>query len=159
MKNYERQVTVENILDEGRMDLVADWKINDHNAMIEKFKAKEVFEEMFKSSTDPMSIINSKGLLQVTDISQIENIVDLQFIRDSGLKCVVDPMHGAGGGFFPKLVGNGKTTIHEIRGEQNPAFPGMHNPEPVAHNLEQLRQTIVEQKADVGLAMDGDAGD
>tara|TARA_Y100000590_G_scaffold442504_1_gene570669 strand:+ start:401 stop:1873 length:1473 start_codon:yes stop_codon:yes gene_type:complete len=38
--------------------------------------AKEVFEEMFKSSTDPMSIINSKGLLQVTDISQIENIID-----------------------------------------------------------------------------------
>ena len=45
MKNYERQVSVENILDEGRMDLVADWKINDHNAMIEKFKAKEVFNE------------------------------------------------------------------------------------------------------------------
>ena len=45
MKNYERQVTVENILDEGRMDLVTDWKINDHNAMIEKFKAKEVFNE------------------------------------------------------------------------------------------------------------------
>ena len=45
MKNYERQVSVENILDEGRMDLVTDWKINDHNAMIEKFKAKEVFNE------------------------------------------------------------------------------------------------------------------
>ncbi len=45
MKNYERQVSVENILDEGRLDLVADWKINDHNAMIEKFKAKEVFNE------------------------------------------------------------------------------------------------------------------
>ena len=104
----------------------------------------------------------TQGLIQTINpetffFEQIENIVDLQFIRDSGLKCVVDPMHGAGGGFFPKLVGNGKTTIHEIRGEQNPAFPGMHNPEPVAHNLEQLRQTIVEGKADVGLAMDGDA--
>ncbi len=45
MKNYERQVTVENILDEGKLELTEDWKINDHNAMIEKFKAKGVFDE------------------------------------------------------------------------------------------------------------------
>ena len=33
----------EDILDEGKIDLTSDWKINDHNAMIEKFKAKECF--------------------------------------------------------------------------------------------------------------------
>ena len=44
MKNYERQVTIENIIDEGRIELTADWKINDHNAMIEKFKAKATFD-------------------------------------------------------------------------------------------------------------------
>jgi hypothetical protein len=43
MKDYSRQVTVEDILDEGKIDLTSDWKINDHNAMIEKFKAKECF--------------------------------------------------------------------------------------------------------------------
>ena len=40
VQNYERQVTVENIIDEGRLDLTKDWKINDHNALIEKIKAK-----------------------------------------------------------------------------------------------------------------------
>ena len=45
MKNYERQVTVEDILDHGKLELTEDWKINDHNSMIEKFKAKEVFNE------------------------------------------------------------------------------------------------------------------
>ena len=45
MKNYERRVTVEDILDHGKLELTEDWKINDHNAMIEKFKAKEVFNE------------------------------------------------------------------------------------------------------------------
>jgi len=45
MKNYERQVTVEDILDHGKLKLTEDWKINDHNSMIEKFKAKEVFNE------------------------------------------------------------------------------------------------------------------
>ena len=45
VKNYERQVTVENIIDEGRMDLVEAWAINDHNALIEKMKAKNIFDE------------------------------------------------------------------------------------------------------------------
>ena len=44
IEKYERQVTVENIIDEGRLDLVKDWKINDHNALIEKFKARALFD-------------------------------------------------------------------------------------------------------------------
>ena len=47
--------------------------------------------------------------------------------------------------------------MRELRAERNPAFPGMHNPEPVAHNLEALSQAVVEEGADVGLALDGDA--
>ena len=43
MAKYERQVTIENLLDEGRFDLVKSWKINDHNAMVEKFKSKDIF--------------------------------------------------------------------------------------------------------------------
>tara|TARA_A100001515_G_scaffold133577_1_gene122918 strand:- start:472 stop:1233 length:762 start_codon:yes stop_codon:yes gene_type:complete len=45
MKNYERQVTVDNIINEGKIELTKEWKINDHNAMIEKFKAKNVFDK------------------------------------------------------------------------------------------------------------------
>ena len=45
IKNYERQVTVEDILDDGKLELTKDWKINDHNALIEKMKAKESFGE------------------------------------------------------------------------------------------------------------------
>jgi hypothetical protein len=45
IKNYERQVTVEDILDDGKLELTKDWKINDHNALIEKMKAKESFAE------------------------------------------------------------------------------------------------------------------
>jgi hypothetical protein len=43
MAKYERQVTIENLLDEGRFELIKDWKINDHNAMVEKFKSKDIF--------------------------------------------------------------------------------------------------------------------
>lgn len=44
LQNYDRVVTIEQLLDEGKLELVADWKINDHNSMIEKFKAEQTFE-------------------------------------------------------------------------------------------------------------------
>jgi hypothetical protein len=43
LQNYDRQVSIEQIIDEGKLDLVKDWKINNHNALIEKMKAKETF--------------------------------------------------------------------------------------------------------------------
>jgi len=41
--NYERQVTIENILDEGKIQLTERFGINDHNAIVEKMEAKEIF--------------------------------------------------------------------------------------------------------------------
>ncbi|BEU87591.1 Asp-tRNA(Asn)/Glu-tRNA(Gln) amidotransferase subunit GatB [Selenomonas sp. TAMA-11512] len=38
--------------------------------------AKQVFEEMWKNPTDPESIVEAKGLVQITDTSAIEAIVD-----------------------------------------------------------------------------------
>jgi aspartyl-tRNA(Asn)/glutamyl-tRNA(Gln) amidotransferase subunit B len=38
--------------------------------------AKDILLEMFETKKDPEKIIDEKGLQQVTDISQIENIVD-----------------------------------------------------------------------------------
>jgi len=43
VKNYERQVTVEMILDDGKVDKTNDFNINDHCALIEKMDASEVF--------------------------------------------------------------------------------------------------------------------
>ena len=44
IKTYERQVTVENILDDGQIDRTSDWGINDHSALVEKMEALEVFK-------------------------------------------------------------------------------------------------------------------
>lgn len=44
LKDYDRQVSIEDLLDHGKFDLIKKWKINDHNAMVEKFKAKEIFK-------------------------------------------------------------------------------------------------------------------
>lgn len=104
----------------------------------------------------------SQGLLEYFDpeptyLSHMATLVDLEAIRNAGLDIVVDAMHGVGAGYFSKLLEGGSTRITELRSERNPAFPGMAQPEPLAHNLQGLIDEVQDQTADVGLATDGDA--
>lgn len=45
VKNYDRQVTTDDLLDGKAWDKIEKFQINDHNAMIEKLEATEVFKE------------------------------------------------------------------------------------------------------------------
>ena len=45
VKNYKTKVTIEQIIDEGRVDLTKDWKINDHNSLITEMKEKKTFDQ------------------------------------------------------------------------------------------------------------------
>ena len=44
VKNYERQVTVEMILDQGQVDKTTSFNINEHCALIEKMESTETFQ-------------------------------------------------------------------------------------------------------------------
>ena len=90
-------------------------------------------------------------------VERLAQLVDADVLRSSGLKIVVDAMHGAGAGVLPRVLAGGSTEVVEIRAEPNPAFPGMGQPEPVESNLSQLAEAVREHGADVGLALDGDA--
>ena len=48
LDNYKKIVTVEDILN-GKIDLVNDFKINDHNALIERFKQQDLFSSVLSS--------------------------------------------------------------------------------------------------------------
>jgi len=87
---------------------------------------------------------------------QLERLVDLEALRRGHLKIIADSMYGAGIGYFKKLLQGGEIEVIEINGERNPLFPGIH-PEPIAKNLSKLSNMVREQRADVGLANDGDA--
>ncbi|MFC2001400.1 phosphoglucomutase/phosphomannomutase family protein, partial [Chloroflexota bacterium] len=109
----------------------------------------------------PLDEALEQGLVEYLDLApiyfdQITRLIDLNGLRQAGLKVVFDPMYGAGAGYLKKAIGGGKTELIEINNERNPLFPGIR-PEPIAVNLTRLSATIKEQKANVGLATDGDA--
>ncbi len=102
-----------------------------------------------------------KGLVDYLDPSpayfgRLNQLINLEQLRRQKLTVIVDPMYGAGAGYFRALLEGGNTKITEINAERNPSFPGIQ-PEPIAKNLTKLSRLVVEQKADIGLATDGDA--
>ncbi|TMG09879.1 MAG: phosphoglucomutase/phosphomannomutase family protein [Chloroflexi bacterium] len=110
----------------------------------------------------PLEEATAKGLVQKFDpradyLRHLGQLVEIERLRQAGLRVVVDPMHGAGAGYLRELLSGGRTEVIEIRSERNPAFPGMHNPEPIARNLEATREAIVQAHAEAALATDGDA--
>ncbi len=102
-----------------------------------------------------------KGSLSYLDpcptyFSHLNRLVDLEVLRRQRLTVFIDPMYGAGAGFFTELLEGGNVKVTEINSERNPSFPGIQ-PEPIARNLSKLSRLVVQEKANVGLATDGDA--
>jgi phosphomannomutase len=90
-------------------------------------------------------------------IKHIQTLIELEPIRQAGLKVLVDPMWGNGAGWFERLLGGGKTQILEIHSERNPIFPEMSRPEPIPPNVDPGLQAVRDHGADVGIIFDGDA--
>jgi len=90
-------------------------------------------------------------------LEQLGRLIDVQPIREAGLTVLVDAMWGNGAGWFPRLLGGGRTRIIEIHAERNPLFPEMSRPEPIPPNVDVGLRKTVELGADVCLINDGDA--
>ena len=109
----------------------------------------------------PLADAKKQGLVENADLDtvyfeQIKRLVDLDKLRNAGLKLVIDPMYGAGMGYLAGALGGGNNELIEINSERNPLFPGLR-PEPIMPNLDRLSAAVLERKADAGLATDGDA--
>lgn len=88
---------------------------------------------------------------------QIDRLIDLETIKNTGLHILVEPMWGNGIGWFPRLLGGGKTKVEEIHNVRNPIFPEMKRPEPIPPNVDIGLGETVRRKADVLIITDGDA--
>jgi phosphomannomutase len=90
-------------------------------------------------------------------LGHLATLVDLNAIKKSGYKAVIDPMHGSGAGYLTWILEQGGCeNITEIRGDRNPYFGGI-NPEPIIQNMTALSDAVTKTGADVGISLDGDA--
>jgi phosphomannomutase len=103
-----------------------------------------------------------QGLVDIWDpapayIEHINNLVDIERIKEAGLEILVEPMWGNGIGWFPRILGGGATRVSEIHNVRNPLFPGMKRPEPIPPYVDAALEKTEELGVDVCLILDGDA--
>jgi phosphomannomutase len=119
-------------------------------------------EEMFDVHRLPADEAKAKGMITVFDpapdyIEHLKDLIDLEPIKQAGLKVLVDCMWGNGAGWFSRLIAKKKTQVIEIHDQRNPSFPEMSRPEPIPPNINVGLKSTVDAGADVCLILDGDA--
>lgn len=88
--------------------------------------------------------------------AHLRRMVKMDVLRRSSLYVVVDAMHGAGIGYVSGLLREAGVRTVGIRESIDAAFGG-DLPEPNDKHLALLKQEVLNQKATMGLANDGDA--
>jgi phosphomannomutase len=88
--------------------------------------------------------------------NHLRSLINFDLIAENPQRFVVDSMYGSGRGVIKGLLQGSGCEIHEIRGELNPGFGGVH-PEPIGRYLTALAGAVSNSLGDFGLATDGDA--
>ena len=82
--------------------------------------------------------------------------VDVETIKKAKIKVCLDCANGASVYTSPMLMRKLGVEAVVLNGEPDGMFPG-HYSEPVEENLRDLKESVVREKADLGIAHDGDA--
>ena len=80
--------------------------------------------------------------------------VDAEAIRKAGFKVVLDAINSVGGIIMPRLLEKLGVECITLNGEPTGDFA--HNPEPLPKNLVELSETVIREKADLGISVDPD---
>lgn len=80
--------------------------------------------------------------------------VDADAVRRAGFKVVLDSINSVGGIIMPRLLEKLGVECITLNGEPTGDFA--HNPEPLPKNLVELSETVVREKADLGISVDPD---
>lgn len=89
-------------------------------------------------------------------IQQLLSLVESSIIRHSGIKVLFDPMYGAGQNIFMRTLYHLDLYIVPLHCHLDPEFGGWL-PEPTEANLGDLKKAVLDNRAEVGIALDGDA--
>ena len=80
--------------------------------------------------------------------------VDVEAVRAAHFTVVVDAVNSVGGIIMPRLLK--RLGVKCIELNCNPTGDFAHNPEPLPANLKDLSETVVREKADLGISVDPD---
>jgi len=89
-------------------------------------------------------------------VARLKDIVDLEAITKSGLRVVFDPLWGAARGYSDALLREAGVAVSSVHDYRDVLFGG-HAPEPDDHLLNDLRDKMRADGAQIGIATDGDA--
>ena len=122
---------------------------------------EEIVQRKEPPAEMPVEEAEARGVLERFDpmpayLEHVRTLIDGEVIARRCPRVVVDAMHGAGRGYTRDFLRELGCPVREIRGEMNPGFGGVH-PEPIARNLQALRDALTDGEWEIGLAMDGDA--
>jgi phosphoglucomutase len=87
--------------------------------------------------------------------ARLRELVDVDRLRSRGLRIGFDSRFGTSSGWLDRFLEESGVDVVRVNGHRDPLFGG-GTPECSGRNLDVLRQTVVEQGLDLGLATDGD---
>ncbi len=150
---------------DGAMVITASHNPSEYNGLkmtcnrqtLNELMIKEVKEETFKNWKNlPENIKNAD---YSTDIIP-EYIADMKSRFGDcgkGIKVIVDSANGTGGVVGPQLYKQIGCDVVELYSEPDGRFPNHHPNPSVFSTLKTLCETVVSEKADLGIAFDGDS--
>lgn len=99
-------------------------------------------------------VADDSWLQRHLDAVLADPLVDPEITRPAGLNIVVDCVNGAGGVIVPTLLRLLGCSVIEMNCDLSGMFA--HTPEPIPENLGDLCSRVIQERADLGIAIDPD---
>jgi len=135
--------------------------LNDKGEFLSKIDAEEIllFAEEDKFCFNEVDDIGRYSYDDSFNNQHIEEVlkldlVDVDLVRSSGFKVVLDAVNSTGGFIIPRLLERMGVECVKLFCEPNGNFP--HNPEPLPEHLNDLVDLVLAEKADLGIVVDPD---
>ena len=114
--------------------------------------------EQLKSMKHQLTSIVQEQLsnTQNVDTKELGEAVDMEAIRNAGLRVALDPMYGVSETSLKTILLTARCEVETIHDRHDTLFGGKL-PSPTASTLRTLQNYVVEHRCDVGVASDGDA--
>lgn len=121
-----------------------------------------VGDEFYKAATQIVtsSPVKVDGHFSYADLitpylAHVRSLLDVSSIAKANLDVVVDPLYGSGRGYLTRLLRSCGCHVHEIHGEAQHDFGGLH-PLPSEPWIDTCEQAVLAYGSDLGIALDGD---